>query len=471
MDEIFLQMLLDAETPIEISELPIQPIELVSEVHTPKYTSRLHSSAIVSQAFPEGQHENINKTENSYNTIIPKKRGRKPLNSAMRLENNANPLEGLSEDVATDLLIKEVKKIRKPKYTAKKKNSSIEVIDFDKSMNILDTDVRYKFKNEIISPETAYLSSPKLTTATLSGGFANIKMHESDWIKDMVASKYLLLFRCNFGEVVYDKYIPPPRKEKKKKNNDKKTNRKKQGTGTEFNSQITIYVNAEHYLYTDDDIIPSSVPVFKFKIFRNGRTQLPGGDINLIDNVVSSAKNIESYLNRIFFEKETELCKLIMIININICMKNYKFSIALKNTQLINLERIRDLYLEYSQSKDFSYREDMPLEERLTQDIAISDIIPNGSFTNLSIVFKTPIYSDPEKTMRMTIEKGGKVNIKGALYIEYSRQCFYLLDKFLKEDKHIILDKYKIKPLEYNVPEITDFDSFNMLKQRLLAML
>lgn len=370
-----------------------------------------------------------------------------PLELVERVEVDQQP-NNISQPTEDPLinLIKEVKSMRRPKYAYKKKSNLVEVDDFDPSMNILNQDVRTAFVNETVSDETEWLTAPTLTTSTISGAYTNIKMMEEDWIKYMKANKRLLAFRCNYGEVIYDKYTPLPRIPKKKK-----IERKKQGNGTEFNSQISIYVNMEADLYKDDDIIPSSVSISKFKLFRNGQLQLPGAEVACVDNIVSAAKHIEAYCNSIFNPQQTDLTKLIMIVNVNIRMKNYKFRIKMLPDQIVNTDLLMNRFADREYIKKHG-------------DIEVFDIIVAA--TNVSIKFNTPIYHDDEKKMRLTIEKSGKIGIKGALYVEYSTKAFNILDHLLKVEKDAIVNKYKANFEEYNVPEKSSADILKVFSGR-----
>lgn len=401
MDDIFAQMLLEAEKPLE-EPLPKQENNIVESKN-----NAFERMIAVSSPKPAKTAESDD---------VPKRK---------RIPRK----EGLES------VIDELKNVKKTRAAAKKKDNMIEVNDFDQTMNILDIENRAQFVAENVANETKQLSAPQLTTVTVVGAYANIKMMEEDWIKYMSTNRHILVCSCNFGRIVYDKYTPPPRKEKAKK---KKSDRKVQGNGSEFNSQITLFANAEPHLFTDDDIIPTNTPVFKFKLFRNGKIQLPGGRKEVIDNIVDATRYIEAYCNRIFNPSVVDLLKLIKVINVNISMKNYKFIIKLGENQIVNLERLKELFTSYKIRGETS--------------IGVFDIIPNGSLTNLSIEFNTPVYGNDDKHMRMTIEKSGKVNIKGALYIDYTTQAFDLLDKFLKNDKTALINKYRPTLDEYNVP-------------------
>lgn len=317
--------------------------------------------------------------------------------------------------------------------------SSVVVDDFDQSMNLLNREVKEKFTTELVGIETQHLTFPKLSTSTIYGMFANVSMHEADWVKQFDVDKYVLALRCNFGEKIYRHYAPPPRKIKKKKKG--KPERKKQGTGTEFNSQLTFIMNSAPNDFTDDDIIPTNHLVFKIKVFRNGKIQLPGNYLHHVDQIVHCTRHIESLINNRFNVGQSDISKLAHIMSINICMKNYKFEIKHQDKQTIDLVKLAAAF------------DDKRLLRQSNIPHHINEVAPNTARANLSVLFKTPTYSDVNKTLRLTIEKSGKVNIKGGLYVEYSANVFALLDFIIDRAPGIVVNMYQPRIEEYNIAD------------------
>ncbi len=332
-------------------------------------------------------------------------------------------------------LIDNIKQIELPELIIAKTATTILVDAFDQSMNLIDYNVREAFLKENVSNETEYLTQPVLSTATIYGLLANVLMYEAEWIKPLEPNKYILQLKCNFGEKTYKHYVPPPRKIKKKKIIKE---RKKQGTGAEFNSQLTFVMNSNPDAYSDDDTIPTDILVFKIKVFRNGKVQLPGNHLAYVDALISSIKYIETTANYTFNSHILDISQLICTICICICMKNYKFEIKKTENQIIDLTQLE---LVFNNKKIIS----------TLSTILINEVIYNTERSNLSVLFHTPTYLLPNKLLRLTIEKSGKVNIKGGLYIEYSTQVFLLLNDILKSYSNIIVHKYRVKPEPYNI--------------------
>jgi hypothetical protein len=342
-------------------------------------------------------------------------------------------------------LMEEAKKIEKP-ITKKTTSNKTYVLapDFDKKTNLLDQEVKYDFENEIVAEATPYLTQPMLTIATLIGNFANVQMHEGEWVKALTPNKYILALCSNFGTKVYEKYTLPPKKPKTKSKK-KKPDRKKQGDGTEFSSQLTFVMNVYPDLY--NDIIPMNADIFKIKVFRNGKIQFPGiKDKKIVDHIIESIKCIESKCNATFNAEQSDLSKLIFITNINVFMKNYKFNILLKDNQIVNL----NLFADILKSDRYTALCNAP--------IRVHSLKYDNSQTHLSVLFETPIYLDQDKKMLLTIEKSGKVNIKGGLYVEYSKNVFDLINNIIKYESTALINKYILKKECFNVEQTKTLD-------------
>lgn len=336
-------------------------------------------------------------------------------------------------------IIDAVRQIEVPALQPKAESSLELIVDnFDQSMNLLNYEVREKFMREQISPETTILTFPELSTTTIYGQFTNVQMHEREWVQILEPSKYILELRSNFGSKVYERYIPPPRKIKKPK---KGKERKKQGTGTEFHSQLTFVMNTNPEQYGDQDQVPTDQSVFKIKVFRNGKTQFPGKCPCHVDSIIRSMKHIEQVLNQTFHSQTVDISKRIHAISINICMKNYKFRIKKASKQVINLNALQEAF-----KNPFLLNQAEALQ-------GIFEVSLNTTNSNLSIIFKTPTYMDKDKTLRLTIEKSGKVNIKGGLYIEHSAQIFGLLEYVIRHTPNSIISIYQPRNDELNVPQ------------------
>jgi hypothetical protein len=341
-----------------------------------------------------------------------------------------------------------VKEIKAPQRTVAKKVKVLKVDVFDESMNLLNIDSLNNFKTESVYKETARITKPRMTTSTIFGLLTGVVFYEEELVKLLSCNKHILELRSNYGKKCYDKYIKPIQKQKPKKN--KNSTRKKQGDGSEFSSQLTFVMNVYPELYTDEDIIPSHADIFKIKIFRNGKLQFPGNMISQVDNLLTTIKYIETTLNIHLKSEETELEKLIIATNVNVNMKNYNFRIIINNnTQVINLRALHNIFKEKTILK--------------YANISIHDVEYNGSNTNMDVLFNTPVAYNPTKTLRLTIEKTGKCNIKGGLYVEHATEVCRLVDNIIMHMPHIIINKFREQVGVFNVENnMTDCDILAM---------
>lgn len=358
----------------------------------------------------------------------------------LAIADNADPLniEDKYEDEIKQLT-EEAMKIEKPISKPGKNKNYILAPDFDETMNLLDAKVRHDFENEIVAEATPYLTEPILTIATLIGNFANVQMFEGDWVKALTPDKNILALCSNFGTKVYPHYTLPPKKPKTKSKM-KKPPRKKQGDGTEFSSQLTFVMNIHPDLYEKQ--VPITADIFKIKVFRNGKIQFPGiKNKSLADNIISCVRYIETTCNATFNTDETDLSKLIFATNINVFMKNYKFNIIMQPNQICNLELFASIM-----------RDNVRVAALSGGLITVHSVIYESPQPNLSVQFLTPIYMDDQKCLLLTMEKSGKVNIKGGLYTKYSNYVFNLINNILKYESSAIINKFAKKEV-FNVEQ------------------
>lgn len=329
----------------------------------------------------------------------------------------------------------------------------IEVSAFDPNHNILNPDVRDRFRDERIFEETALFTAPISTTNTMEGYLSNVDFHERDLIIELIPDERVVMYRCNYGQSVYDGYTDPASAHKtnrgrKKKNKNKKP-RKKQGDGGSFNSQVTFVVRSmstPEPVYNDGTsgshphgcyLIPHGTPVYKFKIFRTGKLQLPGAHQHLMGDVVDCAKTIANILNFHLHAGESNPSRLCNVININPVMKNYKFVTKLPPVHIIDIGGLKRVL----HNKRFLADPEAPPHP------AIFMMKYTRQDTKLSIKFSTPIYRKPKKKTQINIFMRGKINILGAFDADVTRQiCDYLHWIFTKYADQVIVHEGGIEP-------------------------
>jgi hypothetical protein len=307
----------------------------------------------------------------------------------------------------------------------------IEVYPFDPDGNMVVESIREEFKNEVIFRETDIFTAPEITTITMEGFLSNVNCHEEDLIADLEADEEFVRIKCNFGEKVYPGYIPPIKTKKSNRGRKKKPpkvhKRKQQGTGECFNSQTTFVMPSTKTVITDGKV-PTDATIYKFKVFRTGKIQLPGlRTTTVIDDVMELTKRLVLLLNFHLHTCETDITKLTKLINLNPVMKNYKLRTKLKENWIIDLATLRQL-LHMNRNPGG----DCP---------KIFDVKYTRQQTKLSVQFSTPVYGNIKKRVRVNIFQSGKINILGG----HSKQttdaiCEFIHDLF-KQNQSTIFTK------------------------------
>src|ERR1700743_3380171 len=177
---------------------------------------------------------------------------------------------------------------------------TIKVAEFDAENNLLDMSIREQFKNECIFNETRIFTKPIPTTNTMKGYLSNVSFYEQQLIGEVLPDGDVLAYKCNYGNILHDEYKEPVKirttnRGRKKKDKPKK-DRKVQGNGKSFNSQITFIIKS-NYKSLAESPLARTVDTYKFKIFRTGKIQLPGAKQHLIDDIIERAHTIARILN------------------------------------------------------------------------------------------------------------------------------------------------------------------------------
>lgn len=305
----------------------------------------------------------------------------------------------------------------------------VEIIEFDEKNNVLNSEVRESFKNENIYDETWIFTKPISTTNTVEGYLSNVSFHERDLIPELIPDENIVIYRCNYGKHIYPGYTEPVKVKKtnrgRKKKEKKKKLRKKQGNGNDFSSQTTFIVRSRtEKLNWVENIgkVRYGAKVYKFKIFRTGKIQLPGVHPHSIEDVIECTKDVVGSLNFYLHPGEQNHTKLTRIININPVMKNYKFVIKMPEGHIIDQNVLKKI-IAAEQIAQWRPKTQITKPEHPP----IFMIKYTRQDTKLSIKFTTPIFKKPKKKTRVNIFMRGKINILGGFDAGVSRQiCEYL---------------------------------------------
>jgi hypothetical protein len=294
-----------------------------------------------------------------------------------------------------------------------------EAFVFNKDNNVLNDSVREIFRLSYISSETPYLTELVPTTNTMSGYITNVEMYEYDLIDQVLPDEDIVAYKCNYGVEIYEGYTEPIDTKKPKRGRKKnmgRVNRKKQGSGKCFNSQLTFIIRSRTVDVLPDGRIPEGSRVYKFKVFRPGVVQLPGVRQEHINDVVECAYFIERALNFNLHPGETDPTKISRLVNLEPVMKNYKFTLKLGPGQIIKMKELFRVLKGEQGNPNLNSPKHPPL------------FMVSYGRHNVAVCFSTPTTYAPEKTMRVNIFMRGKINILGALNDEYTYQVYYYLD-------------------------------------------
>lgn len=326
----------------------------------------------------------------------------------------------------------------------------IEIDEYDVDNNVLDPNIRQKFASDLqFTSDMDLFSKPECTTITMGGLFANVKFKEYELITELQANEDVVSIKCNYGEVNYPGYTEPIKKKSSNRGRKKKAKNKKprkiSGTGKHFNSQLSFYVRSEsgsplidlgtHYQ------IPADNPIYKFKVFRTGKIQLPGVRPHLIQDVIARSQCIARMLNLHLHTGVSDPSKLVRMMYINPVMKNYKFELKLPPGALIDMKALKYIMIEIQSGVSRGFDTKSILSDILAETPPIFDTKYTREDTKLSIKFNTPIYKNPKKCTRINVFMRGKVNILGAFDIDVTlRICKFLHAVFREYESDLIID-------------------------------
>lgn len=264
----------------------------------------------------------------------------------------------------------------------------------------------------------------------------NIK---NDW--DFI-NNFIIKIGCNYGEYISDKYVELTKKPIKSKRGRKpkiktKSNRRKQGTGKYFTSQMTLTI-------VSDGINDIANKLYHIKIFVNGVIQIPSVTNENINIVIPYLQKIIGYFNKniefIKVNKEEE----INIEFIKSIMRNYKFYIY-NNTDFIyniKLNELKNILLENKSiinSEDCDEYDIFPLTE-----IKYNSERYPGCTIKFDISKYVEVKNNKKNKLKQTTVKvfsSGKINIDGANSLDGATKIQNFLLQFINNHRNDLLYK------------------------------
>jgi hypothetical protein len=284
------------------------------------------------------------------------------------------------------------------------------------------------------------------STLTAKGQLSNIIFNEEEII-DMFRTPvggYILKIGCNYG-VIYNpcpNYEPPPPKVRvsnrgRKPKTKLKSKRKLQGSGKYFSSQITFEI------YN-----PDNGKIYKIKLFRNGRFQVPGVNKPDMSDLIKPMITLRDYLRIEFVDETIEIQYFISV------MRNYICRISNLNI-LIRLGELETLFKNQKEIDEinpvYESLDENPLNLQCVKDIqkyigkknnsiGIAEIQNNCErYFGLILKFYRPVSWKITKRTTIKILRSGKINIDGGNSIEESFQLYHWLEHIFSEYSSVML--------------------------------
>jgi TATA-box binding protein (TBP) (component of TFIID and TFIIIB) len=311
--------------------------------------------------------------------------------------------------------------------------------------NIKITESLNKYKN-FINPTKKIFTELVPSTLTAKGYFTNISFEEAEII-DMLSEPsggFILKIGCNYGEIENKNpdYVEPPPKVRVSNRGRKpklkpKSKRKVQGSGKYFSSQITFNI------YN-----PDNDKIYKIKLFRNGKFQVPGVKKPDMTDLIKPIKILRDYLRKEFVDDNIEIQYFISVMRNYICrMNNDNILIRLSDLETLfknqknmdNSNPLCDHIDNFKLSKLSSDTIKKYLDNK-QNEIGIAEIQNNCErYFGLILKFYRPVMWKMNKRTTIKILRSGKINIDGGNSIEEAYELYHWLEYIFTEFASVIL--------------------------------
>lgn len=263
--------------------------------------------------------------------------------------------------------------------------------------------------------ETPRLTTVSICTATLAAYYPGIQFSTAEIMKHVVPSEIVRVIHSNYGVAGWSDSDVQNLMDRKSATHRRKSQKQKlvqrrraQGSGIDFNSQITFE------LFMDG---PESPHPLKFKIFQTGTVQLPRALPELLDKLWRGFAIVEESLHSALKRMGGDTIPAVMQCKFSYyVLKNYKFLIKMGSEEKLRLDVLRQICH----------------EERLARTdtrLVVSPRMVKSS--NLTLTFATPQQHKSDKELLMQIFMKGKVGILGGLSIEDTIFVYHFLDQIL----------------------------------------
>lgn len=329
----------------------------------------------------------------------------------------------------------------------------------DEELEELDIVPRpYQQDNVLISEtDMEMFGDIRSTMVTMAGRLRHFRYHEAVLTRILEPEGDIICIKSNFG------CKPPEFGEQKNANRKTTRGRKKkektkkpraiQGSGLCFNSQTTFITKSAQ-----------EGKQYQFKIFRNGKIQLPGAKPMLYADIYDKLNGVIDMLNRVLKKPDEPQIELVRFAP---SMKNYRFDLKKAESQLIDLhglsntldnEWIGGCVVEWAPDYDDQFigkemevgGDDDVDADADDADIAVIAATPQITYlsvdytrqdTRLSLQFATPLPGRPDKCARVNIFMKGVIKILGSLHDSVSVAIIRYLHDVMKDHPELLIDE------------------------------
>lgn len=285
------------------------------------------------------------------------------------------------------------------------------------------------YKGSLFEPLLMSTANINLKIRSISDVIADV-----DHITNFEPTEIIPRIASNFCSVVLPKYDaeyinkPKSNRGRKPKTDKKKKKRKKQGTGNEFNSQMTFDVKSNEL----------DNKYYKVKIFRKGSIQIPGclalEDSHINPILETLSKYIMSYM-------PNQIIDLTKYESKSIGMVNYGSDLSCRPDINLSIQCAcgsKKSYKECACLVEFDYIiDEYALGELIDEDeeekkkMGINDVIfitLKGNYTKLKLSRPTDSNSDRDTTVKIT---STKIAFDGGISFEDTKKTYWWLNDYI----------------------------------------
>lgn len=272
----------------------------------------------------------------------------------------------------------------------------------------------------------------KPSTITVGGLFTNIVLNEKTDVTKFKACEPIVQIGSNYGELFAPEYKPPEKKIKTSKRGrkpkPKEPKKRLQGSGKYFNSQITFIIRS-----------PTNVnKLYKFKVFRNGKFQVPGVLSTNQDDIETPIQLLRQYFIEVYNKDVQVIEKVVQMRNCKTILSDSDLSI---NT----------IALGAIVSHEMKSVNEMKINNVEYQTAQVS--------SKVVIKFLRPTKDKPNKQTTLKILKQ-KINFEGAVGFEGVNDIYWWLNDLLLDNYYHVINDPQAPVVESDSSD-TDCESSN----------